>query len=186
MNKYKHLDKIINPDAQITSILASGYRRHSVVTNILGQFGSRVMLWQTGNEYFPCNRMQLFYGVRLRFLCDTYKDDFDVLVVDSFRDCFNTKETIEFIEYVKNENKLKNKKFIFIFTAVEMGNKFDIDCFTNFKETIEKLSDDIFLLRKTEDYNIMILENCKTKQVEKYHYVMDSTYNDMLVKVKDE
>ncbi|MBO5954925.1 MAG: hypothetical protein J6Q13_03050 [Clostridia bacterium] len=186
MNKYKDLDKIINENSQITSILASGYRRHSVVANILGQFGSRVMLWQTNSAYFPCNRMQLYYGVRLRFLCDTYKDDFDVLVVDSFRDCFNTKETIEFIEYVKSKNEFTNKKFIFIFTAVEMGKKFDIDSFTNFKETIEKLSDDIFLLRRTENYDILSLENCKTKEVEKYSYVMDATYNDMLVKVKDE
>lgn len=183
MNKYKHLDKIINPDAQITSILTTGIVRNCVIPNIIGQFDGRVMLWQNSDIYYPCNRIQLYYGTSLKYLYNLYKDDFDVLVVNPLIDGFNSKETIEFVEYIKNENP--NKKFIFIFKPSNYAKELNLDAYKNYKDIIEKCSNDIFILKRIDHFTAE-LQNLKTKQTDKYECLIDDSFKDYLKKVANE
>ena len=69
MERYKKLDKLIDEDFRIVSIITHGIKRQYIIPNLLGQFSNkRVMMWLKSETYFPCNRITLYYGTSLKYL----------------------------------------------------------------------------------------------------------------------
>ena len=108
------MENLINNEFKITSILVNGYYTNYLTASLIEQFKNRqVMLWQDKNLYHSCKRFQLLFGHDLIFLLDEFADEFDVLIIDKFRDRVSPQETINFIKTVAQNEKMKNKQFIF-------------------------------------------------------------------------
>ena len=132
-----------------------------------------------------CNRIQLckcWMAKWLKRYFNWFSISFSFLLM---RCCFwfNSKETIEFIEYIKSENP--NKKFIFIFKPSNYAKALSLDVYENCKDVIEKCSDDIFILERIDHFNAE-LRNLKTKQTDKYKCLIDDSFKDYLKKDENE
>ena len=67
----------------------------------------KIMLWQKYDNYAECNRLKLRFGDNLKELVDKY-NEFDVLVIDNLTEKANTKENIDFINYITTDEKFKD------------------------------------------------------------------------------
>ncbi len=140
----------------IISIITKAYIGSRIVHGIVeANLNKKIMVWEDSNEYYPCERVQLSFTTNLKgLLLDDY--NFDLLIINRFAEWCNTKETIEFLKYIKKCEFLKNKSIVILFSPKkdiklnEREVKFD-DC-KIFKDVIQEVSDTIYLFNRNEDY----------------------------------
>lgn len=139
------MKKIIDDEFKITSILARGYYVNYLTASLVEQFKEKqVLLWQDKNYYHSCKRLELGFGHDLVALLDEFADEFDVLIIDKFRDNINSQDTIKFIKTVSQMEKMKNKQFIFIFSAPTENKDIHISDYVNLRDVILENSDYIY------------------------------------------
>lgn len=144
-------EKIINEDFRLTSILARGYYINYLIASLVQQFKDKnVLLWQDRDLYHSCKRIQLRYGVDLIALLEEFIDEFDVLIIDRFRDNTNVAESIDFIDRISQINKMRNKKVVIIFSVHTSKDLINIDDFYNLKYTIKTRSNNIYTFNRLD------------------------------------
>ncbi|MCQ2556228.1 MAG: hypothetical protein MJ149_02740 [Clostridia bacterium] len=121
--------------------------RTRIMNKILSENkNKRVMLWQSGYEYFDCKRLELSFNTDLIDLFETYSKDFDVLIINYISDWANTKETSTFLQYLKNDNRLKDKCVIIIFKQkVDYNCPLKIEDFHNILDAILTNCDEFYI-----------------------------------------
>lgn len=145
------MEKIIDNEFKITSILARGYYTNYLTASIVEQFKNKeVLLWQDKNYYHSCKRLQLCFGHDLIELLKEFSDEFEVLIIDRFREGINVQDTINFIKTISKMEKMKNKQFIFIFSALTNNAGIYINDFENLKDVILEHSDRLYSLQRYE------------------------------------
>ena len=93
------MNKIIDHEFKITSILGKGYRVDYLTATLIEQFKNKqVLLFQDKNLYHSCKRLQLFFGIDLINQIEYFADEFDVLIIDKIKDYVNPQETINLIK----------------------------------------------------------------------------------------
>ena len=144
----------------ITSIIARGYIKGGIIDAIIGaNKDKRINMWQNCDRYYPCDRLCLNMATDLRRLL-LENHDFDILIIDCFVEWCNTREVIDFLKYVKDCSLTKNKKIVIFFKAKWDDKKFDdeisLEDFKVYKEIIEEVSNDIFLINKEDTFTCKI------------------------------
>ena len=163
------MENLIENQFKITSILVNGYYTNYLTASLIEQFkNKKVMLWQDKNLYHSCKRFQLLFGHDLIFLLKDFADEFDVLIIDKFRDRVSSQETINFIKTVAQMNKMKDKQFIFLFSRVTTSKNTQISDFENLKDAILEYSDNIYTFYRSSKLCVYgskyQLQNIKTKE----------------------
>ena len=138
-------DKFINIEkGDCISLFTYGFDRLYVVTQIVKELNShKVILFNAGSNshmYFPCKRVEMSYGWDLKDMVNDFKKDFSIGIINCLCPKFNTKETIEFIKFLREDPDMKNKTFILIFRAKygswSLGKKLDYKYFNVYKKSI--------------------------------------------------
>lgn len=152
----------------ITSIMVKGYVRNSIVSKLIeANKGQRITIWQNTDMYFPCDRLLLNMGTDLKDLF-LHSHDFDLLIIKSFVEWCNTKEVIEFLQYLKSSNIARDKKIVVLFNTKRDGKFIDgeitFDDFKIYKSVIEEVSEEIYLFNKV-DFQIYKLQDKTGKEL---------------------
>ena len=110
-------DKFINIEkGDCISLFTYGFDRLYVVTQIVKELNShKVILFNAGSNshmYFPCKRVEMSYGWDLKDMINDFKKDFSIGIINCLCPKFNTKETIDFIKFLREDPDMKNKTFI--------------------------------------------------------------------------
>lgn len=138
----------------ITSIIARGYIKGGFIDELIGaNKDKRITMWQNCDRYYLCDRLCLNMATDLRRLL-LENHDFDILIIDCFVEWCNTREVVEFLKYVKDCSLTKNKKIVIFFKVKWDDKKIDdeirLEDFKVYKEIIEKVSNDIYLINKED------------------------------------
>ena len=163
------MENLIKNEFNITSILVNGFYTNYLTASLIEQFKNKqVMLWQDKNLYHSCKRFQLLFGHDLIFLLEDFADEFDVLIIDKFRDKINPQGTINFIQTVAKMDKMKDKQFILLFSRVTRNDNAQISDFENLKDAILEYSDNIYTFYRSSKFcvygNKYLLQNIETKE----------------------
>jgi len=119
-----------------------------------------ILLYQIRNLTYPCNNITLTYGTNLIRLVNDDLNKFDILLIDHLIDDFNSKETIEFLNYIKTDHKFKNKAFVVLFTKYTEDKVMNLEHYENCKKTILNVSDYLYVLNN-KAYNLVTEELLK-------------------------
>ena len=105
--------KLINDNFKITTILSKGIQTDYLTASLLEQFEEKeVLLWQDKNMYFPCKRIQLSFGVHLLELLKQHIEEFNVLIINKFKDNVSNQDIKTFIESISTMEEMKDKQVI--------------------------------------------------------------------------
>lgn len=127
-----------------------------MTATLVEQFKDKqVLLWQDKNLYHSCKRMQLGFGVDLISLLEDCIDEFDVLIINRFRDHVNPTETRAFIKKITEMEICKNKQFIFLFSVLKDSYDIKINDFIELGDTILDCSNNIYVLSKIDGCSIL-------------------------------
>lgn len=182
-------NKIIQIEkGDIVSIFVYGYDRIYLATQIVkGLNSNRVLLFNSGSNsrlYFPCKRVEMSYGWDLKEMVKEYKNDFSIAIVNCLTTDFNTKETNEFIKFLKEDKEMKTKSFVLVFKAsfgsFEKGNRLDYKYFNIYKKSIiNNCNKQYSFYRTTKDIlkKEWFLENLLTKEKICYKNVHSDNYD---------
>ena len=144
------MKNLIDNEFKITSILVKGYYVNYLTASLVEQFKEKkVLLWQDKNLYHSCKRLQLLFGHDLIFLLEEFADEFDVLIIDKFRDNISSQDTINFIKTVSKMEKMKDKQFIFLISATT-DNDITIFDLQNLKDVVLECSDNIYTFNRVK------------------------------------
>ena len=163
------MKNLIENEFKITSILVKGYYANYLTASLVEQFKNKqVLIWQDKNLYHSCKRIQLCFGVDLIFLLEDMVDEFDVLIIDKFRDNINPQETSNFIKTISQMEKMKNKQFIFMFSTISENKDVQICDYKNLKDVILNYSDHIYSFYRVDKCDIIgntyQLQNIETEE----------------------
>lgn len=128
------------------SILTYGVDRFYLVRTIIKTLKSKsVILFNSGsneNYYFPCISLKMAYGWDLKQMVLEYLDDYSIAIINCLKEDFNTKETNEFLKFLSEDKKLKNKTFILLINTIydrcERGEKVTYKHVPSYKKSILK------------------------------------------------
>lgn len=162
--------KIIEKDFKMTSIISKGAKQIDELTaSLVKQFENKnILLWQDKNLYFPCKRLEMCFGVELVELLNWHIDDFDLLIINKFKDYVNHQDTVEFIEYLSKVIEREEKQVVIFFSAKtkENCNNVELEDFKNLKNVIEKYSDRIYNLKFNNCYGYIIEDLHSNKKLD--------------------
>lgn len=159
------MSQIINYDFKITSILARAIPADYLTASLIEQFKHKdILLWQDKNLYFPCKRLQLSYGVDLLKLLKHHIDDFNLLIINHFKDSVGSRDVIDFIDTISTMKEMKDKQVILFLSAdIDTPNLSD---YINLQNVIRADSDYIYTLAKHKIYksqeNLYTLEDLRS------------------------
>ena len=162
------MKNLIKNGSKITSIITQGYKRNYLTPNLIEQFSNkRILLWQRHSEYFPCKRFELYYGVDLKECIKEQINDFDVLIINSFVEWCNSKETIEFVKFLYEMEEMDNKQVILIFSCKYVENKKSqsLKDFKNYNGVIKEVSNQIYSFKEGKVFGEYLMEDYSTGEV---------------------
>lgn len=156
--------KLINDNFKITSILSRAIPADYLTASLIEQFKHKdILLWQDKNLYFPCKRLQLSYGVDLLKLLKHHIDDFNLLIINHFKDSVGSREIIDFIDTISTMKEMKDKQVI-LFLSADIDNP-NLSDYINLQNVINADSDYIYRLTKHKIYksqeNLYTLEDLR-------------------------
>ena len=189
-------EKIIEIEkGDIIAVLTCGYPKKFFAHTLVRDLNSKnVLVFCRGVEkfsYYPCKMAMMDYGYDLIEMTKDFAKDYTIGIINSLKVKFNTKETIEFIKTLKQDNKLKNKTFVLIFSLgydeIKRGKRIILDDFEDYKETIEKYCNKIYsFYKKVPDVMCKkwVVENLKNN-FQKY-YKQNRFSDDVLKQITKE
>ena len=137
----------------LISILVSGSinKSHFLDKLIKNNQQKKLVLFQPNDYYFDCVRVTMGLNTDFKKLIESF-EQYDIFVIDYFAEWANSTEIIEFIEYIKNQEKYKDKTFVILFTPkdIKSRNEMTLSRFTKFKDIIEKYSSEIYIVNRIE------------------------------------
>ena len=150
-------EKIIEVEkGDIIAVLTHGHPKTFFAHTLVRDLNSKnVLIFYRGVEkfsYYPCKIGMMDYGYDLITMVKDYSKYYSIGIVNSLKTKFNTRETIEFIKTLKQDNKLKNKTFILIFSLgyneIKRGKRLPLEDFEDYKEVIEECCNKIYSFYK--------------------------------------
>ena len=150
-------EKIIEVEkGDIIAVLTHGHPKTFFAHTLVRDLNSKnVLIFCRGVEkfsYYPCKIGMMDYGYDLITMVKDYSKYYSIGIVNSLKTKFNTRETIEFIKTLKQDNKLKNKTFILIFSLgyneIKRGKRLPLEDFEDYKEVIEECCNKIYSFYK--------------------------------------
>ena len=185
-------NKIIEIEkGDVISVFSYGYDRVYLADKIIDDLNSnKVLMFNSGSNarmYFPCKRIEMSYGWGLKEMVTEYKKDFSIGIINCLTTEFNTKETTDFIKFLKEDKDMKNKAFVLIFKAsfdsFEKGNRLDYKYFNVYKNSIfNNCNKHYSFYRKSDDCSCRewIFEDLLTK-TKKYYKQKDWKTCDLIL-----
>ena len=146
----------------LISILSRGhiYSLDTIIKELVkNNPDKKIMLWQKYDNYAECNRLKLHFGDDLKELVDKY-NEFDVLVIDNLTEKANTKENIDFINYITTDEKFKDKTFIIFFSPIncEREDEISLSKFDVYKDLIETKSSEVLCFNSISSLDSMVMD----------------------------
>ena len=137
----------------LTSILVSGSinKSHFLDKLIASNQQKKLILFQSDHAFYECVRISMDIATDFKRYIDWF-EKYDIFVIDFFAEWANSTETIEFIRYIKTQEKYKHKTFVMLFTPKDTTGRDEITLsrFTKFKDIIEKKSNEIYIVNRID------------------------------------
>ena len=167
-------------------VIRSGWYRDKFINKLIEDLNKndRTMLWQTSGNFHDCKRIELYFTTDLNVLWEDYVNTFDVLIISFFPDWANTKETTEFIEKIKKDERLKDKTIIIFFKAKTESKQIHIEDFNNLTDVILSNCDQVFLCNEHTIWGDFVVEEIFSEE-KRFWKKVDKIPYDTLEEYKD-
>ena len=160
----------------ISLFINDSYESVYAITKLVRDINSNeTIIFNSNQFYYPCKRVVMNYGCNLKDTIKEYINDFSIAIINCLYTNSNTKETMDFIRFIREDRIMKGKTFILVFYSnneiYKEGDKLDYSYFEIYKKLIYKYCNkhySFYPSRSNYTDEQWTCENLKTKTKKKY------------------